>query len=145
MSGDCGFRIDDQIGFLLRRAHHVASGHFAARLRPYKLNPAQFATLARLLERGEMTQNSLGESIGMARANIHTMVQRLTEKGLVETRDDPDDSRRRIVALTDAGRDLVGEIVPLDEQSTEDALAALDAGERETVYRLLRKLCGDER
>jgi hypothetical protein len=37
----------------------------------------------------------------------------------------------------------VREIVPLDEQSTEDALAALDADERETVYRLLRKLCGE--
>lgn len=137
------FRLDDQIGFLLRRAHHQASGHFAARLRPYDMNPQQFSTLARLLERGPTAQNSLGESVGMARANIHTMVQRLAKRGLVATRDDPDDSRRRIVELTDAGRALVKELIPLDAQSTEDALAMLDAAERATVYRLLRRLAGD--
>ena len=137
---DPAFRLDEQIGHLLRRAYHAASGHFAQRLKPYRLKPQQFATLARLAEMGPTAQTELGASVRMARANIHVMVERLKARGLVETRSDPDDSRRRIVALSEAGRALVETLVPLDLASTEDALAPLDARERETLYRLLRKI-----
>ena len=134
------FRLDDQIGHLLRRAYHAASGHFAQRLKPYRLKPQQFATLARLTEMGPTAQTELGARLGMARANIHVMVERLKARGLIVTRSDPDDSRRRIVALSKDGKALVERLVPLDLASTEDALAPLDDREREILYRLLRKI-----
>ena len=134
------FRLDDQIGHLLRQAYQITSAHFARRLRPHDLKPQQFATLARLREFGPTAQNCLGDSIGMPRANIHAMVERLRAKGLVDTRSDPDDARRRIVALTDAGRKLVDTLIPLDLESTEAALAPLSGDERRTLYRLLRRL-----
>jgi DNA-binding MarR family transcriptional regulator len=135
------FRLDDQIGHLLRRAYHSASSHFARRLRDYDLKPRQFATLARLNELGPTSQNCLGDAVGMPRANIHAMVERLRAKGLVETSPDPDDSRRHIVALTPEGLDLVETLAPLDLQSTEDALAPLSAAERRMLYGMLRRLC----
>lgn len=134
------FRLDEQVGHLLHHAYHKASAHFARRLKPYKLKPRQFATLARLRERGPTSQNCLGEAVGMARANIHSMVERLQARGLVSTAADPNDARRRIVALTDTGRALLDELIPLDLDSTEDAMAALDAGERTALYALLRKI-----
>jgi DNA-binding MarR family transcriptional regulator len=138
---DQPFSLDDQIGHVLRRAYQSASSHFARRLRQFDLKPQQFATLARLAELGPSGQNGLGDAVGMPRANIHAMVERLRAKGLVETGADPADSRRRIVALTDAGRALLDELVPLDRQSTEDALAPLDPAERAALYGLLRRLC----
>ncbi len=135
------FRLDDQIGHLLRNAYQSASAHFANRLRPYDLKPQQFATLARLLELGPTPQNRLGDTVGMPRANIRMMVERLRARELVEVRADPDDCRLRIIALTAQGRDLVRTLIPLDLASTEDALASLNAGERKTLYRLLRRLC----
>jgi DNA-binding MarR family transcriptional regulator len=134
------FRLDDQIGHVLRHAYQRASAHFGRRLLPYRLNPQQFATLARLRERGPMGQNCLGEAVGMARANIHGMVERLGARGLVCVSADPDDARRRIVDLTPAGRDLLAELIPLDLDSTEAALAGLDAGERQTLFALLRRI-----
>lgn len=134
------FRLDDQIGHLLRQAYRCASAQFARRLRPHDLKPQQFATLARLSERGPTAQNCLGDAVGMPRANIHAMVERLRAKGLVETSCDPGDARRRIVALSDAGRALVNRLIPLDLESTEAALAPLTGDERRTLYRLLRRL-----
>jgi MarR family transcriptional regulator, lower aerobic nicotinate degradation pathway regulator len=134
------FKLDDQIGHLLRLAYQSASGHFARRLRPYDLKPQQFATLLRLRELGATSQNRLGEAVGMPRANIHKMVERLAARGLITATPDPDDARRRRVELTASGRRLVARLIPLDEASTEDALAALSAGERQTLYRLLRRM-----
>lgn len=134
------FRLDAQIGHVLRHAYHRASAHFAQRLKPYRLSPPQFATLARLRERGPTSQTCLGESVSMARANIHTMVERLQERGLVATSADPNDARRRIVDLTPAGHALLDELIPLDIASTEDAVAGLDEAERRTLYDLLRRI-----
>ena len=70
------FRLDDQIGHLLRKAYQAASAHFAQRLRPYNLKPQQFATLARLRELGPSPQNRLGEAAGMPtkKAAVRRMV-----------------------------------------------------------------------
>ena len=134
------FRLDDQIGHVLRNAYHKASAHFARRLRPFDLKPRQFATLARLHELGPTPQNRLGETVSMPRANIRTMVERLRARGLVEIRADPDDCRLRIVALTEAGSEVVETLIPLDIESTRDALAPLEANEQRELYRLLGKL-----
>lgn len=134
------FSIDDQIGHVLRRAYQAASAHLARRLKPYDLKPQQFATLQRLRELGPTSQNRLGEAVDMPRANIHKMVQRLHDRGLVELRADPADARVRLVALSRQGRALAEELIPLDLASTEDALAPLSDGERRTLYRLLRRI-----
>lgn len=134
------FKLDDQIGHLLRLAYQSASAHLARRLKPYDLKPQQFATLARLHELGPTSQNRLGEAVGMPRANIHKMVERLAERGLVCLQADPEDARRRIVALTAKGRRLAATLIPLDEASTEDALAALSERDRAALYRLLRRI-----
>ena len=58
-----GYRLQDQIGFILRKAHqrHVAifAGHIA------DLTPPQFAALAKLRDVGETSQNQLGQLIAM--------------------------------------------------------------------------------
>jgi DNA-binding MarR family transcriptional regulator len=137
---EADFALDAQIGHVLRHAYHRASAHFARRLKPHGLNPPQFATLARLRERGPTAQTCLGEAVSMARANIHSMVERLQKRGFVATTTDPSDARRRIIALTEEGRALVDELIPLDLDSTEDALAGLDADERRTLYALLQRV-----
>ncbi|GAB4352051.1 MAG: MarR family transcriptional regulator BpsR [Kiloniellaceae bacterium] len=134
------FTIDDQIGHVLRRAYQAASAHLARRLKPYDLKPQQFATLQRLRELGPTSQNRLGEAVDMPRANIHKMVERLYQRGLVELRADPADARVRLVALTGEGHRLAEELIPLDLASTEDALAPLSDGERKTLYDLLRRI-----
>jgi DNA-binding MarR family transcriptional regulator len=140
VSGSDSFKLDDQVGHLLRRAYQRAAAYLAARIRRYDLTPVQFATLVRLWEQGALSQNQLGRLVAMPPANIHSLVRRLEARGLVRRAADDTDKRLLNVSLTDEGRRLVEQLIPLDMESTEDALSALDAGERETLYRLLRKL-----
>src|SRR6266852_6774371 len=101
------YRLDDQVGFLLRRASQRASANLVERIGPHDLTAPQFATLARLYERGPLSQNLLGRLVAMEPANIRDVVLRLKKRRLVMTRRDPDDARLILVGLTPAGMSLI--------------------------------------
>ena len=134
------YRLDDQVGHLLRRAYQRASSHLASRIRPHDLTPVQHATLIRLWELGPLSQNQLGRVVDMPPANIHSLVRRLESRGLVRRDSSPKDKRLLTVSLTDEGRALVETLIPLDAASTEAALRGLDPAERATLYAILRKM-----
>ena len=134
------YRLDDQVGHLLRRAYQRASGHLASRIRPHDLTPIQHATLIRLWELGPLSQNQLGRVVAMPPANIHSLVRRLESRGFVRRDPSPKDKRLLTVSLTEEGSALVEALIPLDAASTEAALRGLDAAERTALYAILKKM-----
>ena len=134
------FRLDDQVGFLLRRAYQRAGTNLVERIGIYDLTPPQFATLARLHEREKISQNLLGRLVGMEPANIRDVVQRLKRRRLVATERDPADARQILVRLTPAGLDLVRELIPVDLECTAKTLAPFTPAERKLLCDLLRRL-----
>jgi DNA-binding MarR family transcriptional regulator len=133
------YRLDEQVGFLLRRAtqRHVAI--FAAHLGD-DITPMQWATLAKLHELGPTSQSRLGRNTAMDGATIKGVVDRLTARGLIETRTDPEDGRRRVVSLTEAGRLLVEGRLAEAIAATDDTLAPLTLAERVQLLGLLCRL-----
>lgn len=132
MSDASTYRLDEQVGFLLRRAHQRHTAIFGDRM-PAGLTPTQFSTLARLLENGPMSQNLLGRQIAVDAATIKGVVGRLVARDLVELRPDADDLRRLIVSLTDEGERFVTACLPLAQEVTEATLAPLSAAARRTL------------
>ena len=134
------YRLEDQVGFLLRRASQRASSNLVDRIGPHDLTAPQFATLARLYERGTLSQNLLGRLVAMEPANIRDVVLRLKKRRLVMTRRDPGDGRLILVSLTPSGMSLVEELLPIEMECTAKTLAALNANERRLLYELLGRL-----
>jgi DNA-binding MarR family transcriptional regulator len=134
------YRLEDQVGFLLRRAYQRASSNLIDRIGPYDLTAPQFATLARLYERGPLSQNLLGRLVAMEPANIRDVVLRLKKRRLVTTRRDPDDGRLILVGLTASGLSLVEQLLPIEIECTAKTLAKLDANEKSILYDLLGRL-----
>jgi DNA-binding MarR family transcriptional regulator len=134
------YRLEDQVGFLLRRAYQRASSNLINRIGAYDLTAPQFATLARLYERGPLSQNLLGRLVAMEPANIRDVVLRLKRRRLVMTRRDPCDGRLILVSLASAGMSLVEELLPIEIECTAKTLAALDANEKRLLYELLGRL-----
>ena len=133
------YRLDEQVGFLLRQVSQRHAALFAEGVGD-DLTPTQWAALAKLAELGPTSQNLLGRRTAMDAASIKGVVDRLTRRGLVETRPDPEDGRRLLVALTEAGRALAEETAPRALAVSEATLALLDARERRTLFGLLEKL-----
>ncbi len=131
--------LEEQIGFILRQVSQRHTTIFARQIGEH-LTPTQWAALVKLREIGPCSQNFLGRLTAMDAATIKGVVDRLTKRRLTETTPDPEDSRRRLVALTPAGERLLRERVAAAVEITEMTLAPLPAADRATLLRLLKKL-----
>jgi MarR family transcriptional regulator, lower aerobic nicotinate degradation pathway regulator len=137
---EAAYRLDDQVGFLLRRAYQRASANLVDRIGIHDLTAPQFATLARLHERGKVSQNLLGRLVAMEPANIRDVVQRLKKRRLVTTERDPTDGRLILVSLSSTGQSLIRDLLPVEIDCTAKTLAPLERDERKLLYDLLRRL-----
>src|SRR5271156_2875645 len=103
--------LDDQIGFVLRQAQQRHTTLFAAEMIE-GLTTTQWAALAKLRECGACSQNHLGRLTAMDAATIKGVIDRLTARGYTATRADPEDARRLLVELTEAGIALYARAAP---------------------------------
>jgi len=133
------YRLDDQIGFVLRQAQQRHTLLFAAMM-VNGLTPTQWAALAKLWECGAQSQNQLGRLTAMDGATIKGVIDRLTARGLTASRSDPEDARRLLIELTDEGVNVCRRAAPVAREITEKTLAPLAESERESLLELLRRI-----
>jgi DNA-binding MarR family transcriptional regulator len=131
--------VDEQVGFLMRVATQRHTAIFMSQM-VEGLTQTQFAALAKLYEVGPCSQNHLGRLIYLDAATIKGVVDRLGVRGFVTALADPNDRRRRAVALTARGREVTEAARQVAARITADTLAPLTAEERHLVTRLLKKL-----
>jgi DNA-binding MarR family transcriptional regulator len=96
-----------------------------------------YSVLAALEEFGPASQAALGRRCGIDRSDMVALVNELAAAGRLERTPDPDDRRRNVIAITDAGRDLLADLDRLLEGAQDDLLAPLSAQERAELVRLL--------
>lgn len=134
------YRLEDQIGFLLRRAHQRHGAVFQARIGDAQVTPTQFAALVQLLHHGELSQNHLGRLTAMDPATIQGVIRRLRQRDLIVVGTDPDDRRRARIALAPAGEALLARLLPNGPRVATATLEPLSEDERDILLHLLRKL-----
>jgi DNA-binding MarR family transcriptional regulator len=77
-------------------------------------------------------------------SSMVALIDELEERGLAERRQHSSDRRKHAVHLTAKGKRTLGRARGAAVAYAEELLAPLDATERETLRRLLRKLAGVE-
>ena len=104
-----------------------------------KLSPGVIKTLVRLSKEDGVSMGDMARSIGCDPSYITALVDDLDERGLARRQSAPYDRRVKIVALTDEGRALAGEIdAVLSVPPT--AFAALTQSELRQLCDLLDKV-----
>ena len=131
--------LDEQVGFLMRVAMQRHTSIFMSRMVD-SLTQTQFAALAKLYEVGPCSQNHLGRLIYLDAATIKGVVDRLSLRGFVTALADPNDRRRRAVALTQRGREVTEAATSVAADITAAPLSPLSEEERRTIARLLKRL-----
>ena len=136
--GEDTYRLDDQVGYLLRRVNQRHLALFAEVIP--EVTTTQLAALARLDELGPMSQNQLGRATAMDAATIKGVVGRLMARDLVTTVPDPEDRRRLIVDLAPEGRALFEGLRARGLEATRRTLEPLAPEDRLRLLALLREL-----
>lgn len=90
-------------GRLLSTAARTVEQRWNEGLATYGLTHAGFAALAHL-STGPMTQHQVAELTHVEEQTMSRTLDRLEREGHVSRAEDPDDRRRRVVTLTQAGR-----------------------------------------
>ena len=132
------YRLDDQIGYVLRRVTQRHLAIFAGAIP--EVTTTQFAVLARLCEVGPLSQNHLGRATAMDAATIKGVVDRLAKLGLVSTAADPEDRRRLTVTPTAAGTELFTSRKATALAVSDATLDPLSPEERAQLLDLLARL-----
>ncbi|CAM5568978.1 hypothetical protein MAUB1S_09548 [Mycolicibacterium aubagnense] len=84
------------------------------------IQASQFPALAAIDRLGPLTVGDLAEAIGITQPGATRIMMQLSEIGLLDVRQSPEDQRRRFLSLTDKGRQLV-------ETSKRDLWPRIDA------------------
>ena len=138
-AGHGRYVLDDQVGFMLRVVLQRHTSIFTTRMIE-GLTQTQFAALAKLAEVGPCSQNHLGRLIYLNAATIKGVFDRLGARGFLTALNDPNDRRRRALALTDRGRQVTEPAMLVAAEITATTFAAFSGDEQRTVARLLKKL-----
>lgn len=132
------YALDEQVGFLLRRATQRHLAIFARQIPT--LTSTQFAALAKLYQLGPTSQNALGRVTAMDAATIKGVIDRLRKKGMVASTRDDEDQRRIFVELTEAGRDLFERDRSCALAISADTLSPLSPEEQRQFLALLARV-----
>jgi len=108
-------------------------------LAPMGLRPRHLVALTVLREGGGSTQQALAATLEMDGTNIVGLLNELEAKQLIERRRSPEDRRRHLVEVTDAGAEQLAKAEFALSAAEDEVLGALDDSQRETLYNLLQQ------
>lgn len=110
----------------VQRAARALARHFDEALRPVGLTNGQFSLMMSLNRPKAPSMGSVASLLAMDRTTLTAALKPLERRGLLTVSADPDDRRSRLLALTDAGRELLATAVPIWERTHGAIEAGLD-------------------
>jgi DNA-binding MarR family transcriptional regulator len=134
------FVVEDSLGYLVNRLARLMAHELGERLRPAGVAIGQWPVLLCLWARDGMTQAELSRVVAIEPPTVVRTIDRMVRDGLVTRAPDPDDGRLSRIYLTERGRLLRDELVPLAAALNGENLNRLTASEARTLRRLLAKL-----
>jgi len=130
-------------GRLSDAAERVMRDHMNPLFAEAGLQPGEFDVLATLRRSGEpymLSPTRLYEALLISSGGMTNRIDRLERAAMVERRPDPNDRRGKLIALTEAGKRVIDEVVGRLVANEVRLLSVLTLAEQEALNALLRKL-----
>jgi MarR family transcriptional regulator, lower aerobic nicotinate degradation pathway regulator len=127
-------------GHLIRRMQQIAVAIFMEDCGEFVLTPVQYATLVAIDAYPGVDATRLSALIAFDRSTLGSVLGRLEEKKYIQRRASNDDSRVKLLYLTDRGRAILAAAAPAVERAQQAMLAPLRPGDRRKLLQLLAQL-----
>ena len=132
--------LHNKLGHLIRRLHQNMVSTFSEKLTSFDISNVQFAALEAINSLEKCTQKEVADYIAMEPSNMHALLRRLNDRGLISITADRIDPRRNFVQLTKSGWDLLNDMRPKEALVQPALLAKLNKDEQEQFMSLLKRL-----
>lgn len=127
-------------GFLIRRLTQIGQAIFFDLCKSESITPLQVGMLTALSMNPWLDQKAIGRELSLDRTTTAEVLKRLADKGLVETRVNPDDRRSRLSVITKEGLNLINDLQDSIHRSQELLVEPLSPEDRVIFMRLLAQL-----
>jgi|SRR5579862_334266 len=127
-------------GHLIRRMQQIAVAIFMEECRDFDLTPVQYATLVAVSAYPGIDATRLSALIAFDRSTLGSVIGRLEGKKYIERRASADDSRVKLLHLTELGRKKLAAAAPAVDRAQQAMLAPLKPADRRNFMRLLAQL-----
>jgi DNA-binding MarR family transcriptional regulator len=129
-----------QPGFLIRRAHQMATAVFMEENKVLGLTPVQFGALVAIREVPGTDATRVSDVIFFDRATIGNVLERLEKRGLLVRKPDAEDKRTKRLFLTPKGQAIIKKIDATASRIAQRILAPLPLREHSRFLQMLAKL-----
>jgi DNA-binding MarR family transcriptional regulator len=127
-------------GFLIRRAHQIAVSIFTEECRDFDITATQYGVLFALGQCAGVDQITLARLLGLDRSTIGLVVSLLETRQLLTRTLHAQDRRKRVLALSERGTELLVAVRPAAAQAVRDLLAPFSEMEGKVFVTLLERL-----
>ncbi len=130
----------DRPGYLIRRLHQIHVAMFVETVARGSITPIQYGLLSILAGRPNIDQLTIGEELGLDRANVTGILKRLESRRLVSRVVDPANRRRKLCLATQKGIALIRRFDAQMQACQARLLSPLSPPERQSFMELLSRL-----
>jgi DNA-binding MarR family transcriptional regulator len=129
----------DRPGALLVIAARTGQELASRRLAPMGLS-VRLCGVLNLLAEGPISQQALGEQLGIDRTTVVELIDELEQQGVVVRRRNPADRRSYALTLTPRGHTVQKRAARIFDAAADEFFDALDLAERPLLLGMLRRL-----
>jgi DNA-binding MarR family transcriptional regulator len=123
--------------YLIKQVELAVRARLDEALRPFPVTTLQYTALTVLERRSDLSTAQLARNAFVTDQSAADMVRALEERGLILRVPDPGDRRRRMLRLTDAGRELLDQVREDVDDIEARMLSPLSGDEAEALHRQL--------
>jgi DNA-binding MarR family transcriptional regulator len=134
----------DLVGYHLRRASAAFATDFSREFGGTAIRPVLVGILSVVSANPGINQGSVGESLGIKRANMVPLINELTQSELVSRRPSDEDRRALCLTLTAHGQRVLDDCLIRIGAHENEMLADLSADERSRLVTMLMKIARTE-
>lgn len=133
-------RLDEFIGFRLRRIQNQLSRDFAAATADRNMRSGLFSSLSIVAANPGISQNELSKAVGLDKSITVQIVDELEKRELAVRERSPTDRRRHALFVTDSGKAYLDELFAILTETEDAVLHQLTRAELALLRELLDRM-----
>ena len=131
--------LSEHLGYFIRRLQVWVFQDFIRTLAPVDIRPAQYSVLVVIAANPGLSQSDLADRLGIERARLVRVLDKLEKRGLARRLASPSDRRSHALRLTPAGQKTLKRAAMLAAMHEAKLIERLGPEQRKSMLTLLRR------